>query len=417
MKSVRLRPYQKKLVVSTLKAFASGKRAILIQLPTGGGKTCIAAELAATHLAEGGTVLVIVHRHELAEAMRAAMPEGVTITTIQGLLASGKYPKASLIILDECHHYVGAPEWSAIAQHYMASKRHVARVVGLTATPCRADGAALGTLFDTLIAGPSIHELQAGGWLVPCEVIAPHERQRGLACTPAEAYARYGEDRSAVIFCRDGQHSEDTAADMGPKAVTVASSHSAERREYAFMAHRYGVSPVLCNVHIATEGYDDPAIEVVILARGCSHAGAYLQMVGRALRPAPGKKLATVIDLCGVWDDFGLPDDNRVFSLEGKAISDGETDTCMRKCSACGRVFRAAQFKARTCPGCGTVTPGKPDPAIERAKLERIASELPARRRREYYEQMLATEKKRGYTNGWAALRYQIRFGIPWTGA
>jgi hypothetical protein len=109
---------------------------------------------------------------------------------------------------------------------------------------------------------------------------------------------------------------------------------------------------VLINVFVLTEGFDAPATEVCIIARGCTHTGTYLQMVGRVLRPAPGKTAAILIDLAGVSWSHGLPTEDRAYSLDGKKpISSSGT---LKVCPACGGCY--APDGARECPFCGHVT-------------------------------------------------------------
>jgi hypothetical protein len=175
---------------------------------------------------------------------------------------------------------------------------------------------------------------------------------------------------------------------------------------------RAGELRVLVNVQIHTEGFDDPSVEVVVLASGCAHAGSYLQKVGRALRPSPstGKERALVLDLCGAVHEHGLPDDPREYSLTGRAISTGEDALALRQCQECGGVWRAELFKAATCPRCGFVAPGRPDPRIARARLDAVRATHGAEKRvgalRALYAQAHATGKK----IGWAHFVFQARY-------
>jgi superfamily II DNA or RNA helicase len=99
----------------------------------------------------------------------------------------------------------------------------------------------------------------------------------------------------------------------------------------------------LSNVYVMTEGVDLPAAAVCILARSIGSVGGYLQMVGRILRPALGKPSATLIDLPGISHDHGCPEDERVFSLDGKAIA-----LAVRACKVC-----SCPLNEYPCPRCG----------------------------------------------------------------
>jgi uncharacterized Zn finger protein (UPF0148 family) len=117
---------------------------------------------------------------------------------------------------------------------------------------------------------------------------------------------------------------------------------------------------ILCNVYTLTEGIDVPEAEVCILARSFGHAGTLLQCTGRVLRAHPSKERAVVIDLCGSTNDpaIGLPEDDREYSLDGRAISvvrTGEGSEA-KHCKSCGCVFERWRMTAdgkRQCPECG----------------------------------------------------------------
>ena len=172
---------------------------------------------------------------------------------------------------------------------------------------------------------------------------------------------------------------------------------------------------MLCNVQIATEGYDDPGIGVAILARGVSHAGAWVQIVGRVMRPAAGKSGAVVLDLCGAVHDHGLPDDDRHYSLEGRPLRVGdETLPPLRACPTCGGCYRASLWTDATCPRCGAVAPGRPDPRVQRAALAAVTAERLARRSSEAHVESLRTlaadARERGWKPGAALVRFRQRW-------
>jgi superfamily II DNA or RNA helicase len=364
-------------------------------LPTGAGKTVVLAALISR---TAKRCLVVVHRQELVAQTRAKLEDAgasATVATVQGLLASGSRPEADLAIYDEAHHY-SAREWRSVTEGYPLR-------LGLTATPQRGDGTAL-DVFDRLVVGSTIGELTELGHLVPCDVWAPPGSGATLY-DPAEAYARVGDGRPWVAFCESVPHAEALAAELGGEVVHGGLPDEVRRaRLEAFAA---GATNGLASVHVLTEGWDCPRAEVCLLARGAGSASTYLQMVGRVLRPHPGKTSALLIDCKGSVHRHGLPSQERSWSLEGKAHS--VQTAAVRQCPRCG----ACHEPRPTCPRCGHVYPPPEPPKPTRwERLERIREVATADTRRAYYEAQVAIGKARGYKPGWARYRYKDRYGV-----
>jgi DNA repair protein RadD len=389
-----LRPYQERALSECRRLVGEGYRAPLIVSPTGTGKTRIGASIAAGHLAKGGRVLWLAHRTELIEQARTIVPEGVTIASVQGLLARGERVEASLVVLDEARHYL-ASEFNTVIN--METLR-----VGLDATPERPDGVGLGGLFDCVVEAIGIKEATDLGYLVPCEVIAP-ERPLGpkqLAMHPVEAYQRYGEGRKALVFCSTVSEAKRYAEDFKTEYVT------GERpdREEIVEAYRRGALRVLVNCQILTEGFDDPESAVCILARGCGSPGLFLQMVGRVLRPFPGKSKALLIDLRGVSHIHGRPDDDRIYSLEGRGIKRKLDMPAGSFCPICGAVA--------PCLLCGYEPRGvriTNDPLVRFAGIRRDDEGVREVRLRRWIQEA----RSKGQNEGRAWHRYKGTYGEP----
>jgi DNA repair protein RadD len=372
---VKLREYQSRVIDMTRASYARGRRAPAVVLPTGAGKTVVAAEIIRSSVERGNPVLFLAHRAELIhQSVRKLMAAGVhDVRVIQAASDLGnrtapvavasiptltkwseRMPKASLVIFDECHHAV-ASTWASIANRYGDAK-----LLGLTATPQRGDGKPIGDIFDDLVVGVTMRELVELGHLVPCRVWSPpvNSLDAGeLAISPVDAYRAHGNDGQAVIFCSNREHAERVAQEMTdggyPTGVVHGSLASKERSETLAKLER-GALRAVANVFVLTEGWDSPTVSVCILARKPQHAGTYLQMVGRVLRPAPGKDFATLLDLGGASLEHGPPEMDRVFTLDGKGISKVEREN-IRQCHACGAVFLAAGQSS--CPTCGITFP------------------------------------------------------------
>jgi superfamily II DNA or RNA helicase len=331
-----LRPYQARAVEQIRAAWDAGAERVLCVAPTGSGKTVIGAAATA-----GLDALWLAHRRELvAQAPGRA-------TTVQALL-DGHRPPAEVLVLDEAHHYAaGAPAWLAVASSYP-------RILGLTATPQRADGSALGDLFERLVVAAHYSELIAGGWLVRARVYRPPEELEGLAQRPEAAWRQWAQGRRGFLFFSRVDDARE-AADALPEALAVWGEQAPEERDAALAAFREGTVTALCNVAVLTEGVDVPEASACLLACGCDHAGSYLQRVGRVLRPAPGKTDAIVVDLPGVSHRWGLPDEDRMYSLEGRPIR-AKLEP-LTTCQVCGSTYPSADG---ACPDCGWQRPPEP---------------------------------------------------------
>ena len=149
------------------------------------------------------------------------------------------------------------------------------------------------------------------------------------------------------MFARTVAEAQEYATAFSAAGIATACVHAGtpeDERAHALAQFRSGRVRLLSNVYVMTEGVDLPAASVCILARSIGSVGGYLQMVGRILRPALGKTSATLIDLPGISHDHGCPEDERMFSLEGKAIS-----LVVRACKVCSAPLSAGY----PCPRCG----------------------------------------------------------------
>ncbi len=200
--------------------------------------------------------------------------------------------------------------------------------------------------FDSLVVVSTIKELTALGHLVPCRVIAPEKslRRPNMTHAPVDAYLTHAKGMRTVVFADYIANAEkfvDEFREKGIDAVIVTGEMRDDLRKAAFAAHARGA--VLVNVSVATEGWDSPPTACCILARGCGSVGTFLQIVGRVLRPSPGKTEALLIDLTGrSFYDHGAPDADRTYSLTGKGIRvKGEIDGEQSYCPVCGQPVEA----------------------------------------------------------------------------
>jgi DNA repair protein RadD len=360
---VILRPDQVEIIDETRATFAAGHRVVVLQAPTGFGKTACASYMLG-EAEKRGPALFLAHLDALivdtAERLRNSGlrvgviqadetpdPEArVQVCSIQTLVRRGIRPSARFLILDEGHRVMG-PTVRQLLDGYPE-----ARILLLTATPQRGDGQPLGDIATALISGPKPRELISAGRLVPPIVIGPPTvEEEGVITSPVDAFLRQSPEGTAIVFCANVAHAKETAREFEaasiPAATIVGETPRRQRREIREKLSS-GELRALVGVAVFLEGFDAPEIDTVILARSFGVTGSFLQAIGRGLRPAPGKSRCLVLDLRGSVHLHGLPDEDRVWTLEGTASRRAEKLSALRRCSDCGAIFRPSS----RCPLC-----------------------------------------------------------------
>ena len=250
---IALRPFQHSIVDDIACALADGKRRILVVLPTGGGKTVIAAELFRRAKEQHQTALFLAHRREIISQTSARLTEhgmplgthgiimaerthelrplaSIQVASIDTLHARGirnrtmELPPADIVAFDEAHRVRGRTRENLVKQYPDAT------LLGFTATPVRGDGKGLGDIFEVMIVGSQVAELTGLGFLVPTKVYAPIYRDiaKGVGTAQGDYIIRqlsqrmntaelvgdvvrdwlaHGERRRTVCFCVDVAHS------------------------------------------------------------------------------------------------------------------------------------------------------------------------------------------------------------------
>ena len=384
---MKLRPYQKKLIKSLRKAFFEKHRSVCLQLPTGAGKTIIAAFIAQQRAEEKkGKTLILTHRGEILHQFYETLalvglqqkvgiiaskhppnPHALfQIATIQ-TLARRKLPEARFVIIDEAHH-VRAKTWERIVQHY---KEHKSHILGLTATPARLDGRGLGKIFSYLVCGPSLHDLVKHKYLAPAQAIhiedaidvSDIKRSMGdyakrelaskatkkLSKMQAEHICKHARARKTIFFGVTREHAEMVDAylrKMGLRSAYIDGDTEDKKRQKILQRFATGNIQCLCNVELFTEGLDAPACDTVAMGRPTMSLTLYLQMIGRALRPAQDKK-AIILDMAGNTERHGLHDEPHEWSLtDGIKYPHQPNRDRVQACKRCGHLWRPKSKKA-----------------------------------------------------------------------
>lgn len=395
-------------MTSASSAFRAGHRRVLVQAPTGFGKTVLTSSMMRSAGTRGIRSIFVVHKRELlGQASRAfsanGVPHGiiapgfrrdperlVQVATIGALASQAHALKAPrFVCFDECHH-LPAPGWSSV-QEAFAMAFHI----GLSATPRRLDGRGLRPHFDLMVKGPSVEWLQQRGHLSRCRHFSPRSTldlsgirtrlgdyhtgdlsaavgRSSIDNDAVDAYLRTARGKRTIVFATSLDQSArivDLFISAGVPAEHVDGKTPISERQAAIARFEGGETLVLSNVALFTEGFDVPAIEAVLMLRPTKSLGLYLQMAGRALRPASGKTHAIIIDLVANYSRHGLVEDTREWSLDHPISEPEDHSRRLTVCAACALVAEHRGF----CALCGA--PPKPRRADELALWRELVAD------------------------------------------
>lgn len=437
---ITLRPHQVRYLEANKAAYRQGARAILDVCPTGGGKTIIGCAMVDSAVSvKGRRVGWVTGTRELVSqsaaevgkvcgadavgffaAGRPSNPRApIQVISVQTFASREEVPSnLDILIFDEAHH-CAAETWGGLWQRCP----NVELVMGFTATPQRGDGLGLGRSegsrngFDAMVIETSIQELTRLGILVPCTVIAPNIDKVGpLSKTVLETLQSHGAPGKVpctVIFMgsvKEAYQQTEIIKRAGYSVACVEGSSDISERKRAIAAHKAGDLEVLVNVQALTEGWDNPRCSLCILARGCTNASTYLQIVGRVLRAFPGKTRAVLEDLTGVVWKHRLPESERKFTLHGNGI-ETEKRVSLAQCKTCGGVWLAGTIKCKKCGS--TLAQPRPPRQVKQAETSVVTESrvlATMEMKRAAYFRLVREAKDKGYQPGWAKIRYQVRF-------
>lgn len=447
---MELRPYQQSIIDQVRQAFQDGKRAPIIVSPTGSGKTVMFCAFTQLSRARSKRILILAHRSELLDQISRTLHE---FRIPHSFIAPGRtyYPQAQvqvgsvftvakrlarmaapdLIIIDEAHHGTLKSTWGRVLSTWPAAFR-----IGVTATPARLSGEALGDLFDHLILGPSVADLITQGSLSPFRIWAPPSMDTEGIATRAgdfaqnelailadkpsitgnavDHYLKHAKFKRAVAFCVSRQHAKHVAEQFSKAGIvseSIDGSLASDTRASLIKNFKDGVIQVLTSCDLISEGMDIPAIECAILLRPTKSLTLALQQIGRALRPYPGKEYAVILDHAGNVHRHGLPDEPRDWTLAGRIKSGGEYKVPIRICPMC---FGANRGGVMVCAYCGHRFLIEAREVEQRqGTLEELNGQLllKLKKKREQgmaqsFGDLVALAKQRGYKNptGYAAV-------------
>lgn len=414
---MRLRPYQSEALNSVLSAMRKERFILLQAATGAGKTILFSEIIRRCMTEYSMRVGVVAHRELLVRQARdklmAVWPEGagqvgiacssaekrvdieapVIIGSPQTIVSRlGSMPPLHLVIIDECHR---VPPRTEKSQYRTLLERLEGyypklRVLGVTATPYRlghgfiyGDACRPGAenWWTELQYSISIADLQEQGFLVPYKAKESADIDEDLKSVRTDkgefntvelselmgrdihigsavsAYEQYGKDRAHVavfaVSISHAQRLECAFRAQGISAACVHSGMSGMERRATLRAFERGEIRVVCNVGVLTEGWDCTAVDCMLMCRPTMSPALFVQMVGRGLRPHPGKKDCLVLDLSGNFRRHGDPN-NPIVDIPTGQRGKKRDNNAMKTCPECKNI---CQPNAPVCEECGFAFP------------------------------------------------------------
>jgi len=449
---ITMRPYQAKAINDVYQCWEDGKQFVVLVMPTGSGKSATLCEIARIERDSGQVLLILAHRRELitqlshtlarnglmhnilaaTNTVKAAHKQQILefgksfvtptskvfVGSVQSIKPSvianfSKYKDKLTVIQDEFHHATKKSKtWGGILTPLDDAG---AKGLGVTATPCRADGQGLSRetdgYGDCMVLGPTARQLMDMKYLSDYRIFSPPSdlnlnevlvskttgdyQENSLKAEIGKShivgdivdqYLRIAKGKPGLTFTVGVEMAERVAEQYrakGVPAIALSGKSEDSERDNAIKDIASGKILQIVNDMLFTEGTDIPCVEVVTFARPTQSYGLYCQMFGRALRVSPGKTHAIIIDHVGNVARHGLPDAKREWSLDRREKrGSGEAENTTRTCvdhkvdgvvtaQGCYSVFE--RF-LKVCPFCGLEI-RTPTPA-ERTGPEHVDGDL-----------------------------------------
>lgn len=446
---ITLRDYQQNVVDGIYNSWQNGNRNVCAVLSTGGGKTQIFSSIVADFTKQNRHCAIVAHRNELVSQASCTLAswgvkhriiasnstiaqitrkhralfgksfvsptELTAVIGVDTLISRYESLKAwaeqiSLWVQDENQHLLKNNKWGKAIGMFKN-----AYGLGVTATPCRADGQGIGSIadgfMDDMVIGPTMRSLIDRGFLADYEILCPKSdlkvddsqlsangdwsnqtlrkaaKKSKIVGDVVQNYIKYAFNRKAIVFATDVETANEISKDFnehGIKAVSLNGTSQASYREQSLELFYAGDIKVLVNVDLFDEGFSVDDCDVVIMARPTASLGKYLQICGRALRPAPGKT-ALIIDHVSNVIRHGLPDMPREWSLDRRQKrAKAERNPDEIELTVCKNCLKPYEKFRTVCPYCGA-EPALPEPRsrsiemvegdlilLDRAALERM---------------------------------------------
>jgi superfamily II DNA or RNA helicase len=435
---LKLRDYQEELVNGIKQSMIAGNHSIIVQSPPRSGKTVVMAHIAKGATDKNNKVLFFSHRKEINEQVYKTFENNevnmnlVTIGGVQSLVRKlDKLDEPTIILIDEAHHSK-ATSYKKIIDYFPNAYKLL-----FTGTPIRLDGSGFDDIAEAIVLGKSVKWLQEHGRIAPFKYYAPlminesalkkraGEFTKGSVDETMKTviygdvikhYEKLAKGKQAIVYTHSVEASENVSKafnEAGYNSIAVSGKTPREARETAMRAFRNGDLKIMVNCELFTEGIDLPNVDVCIMLRPTQSLSLYLQFAMRALNPREGKT-AIIIDHVGNVERFGLPNQDREWSLQG-IVKKKQTakigEPTVRVCEKCFATFWSSE---RTCPDCGFTNPptAKEIEIMREAELTEIneQKQQKIKKRVETYitadmcrnmDELKEYRDQHGYKNGW----------------
>ena len=359
----RLRPYQQDVKDKIFTLWKSEKN-VMLQMPTGAGKTILFSSVINDIIkVPDSKILIIAHRKELLDQIsshlskyniehgiiasnkKRSLEKNVQVASIQTLTHKNneeitKSFVPDFIVIDEAHHTL-ANTYDQLWKLYPRSWK-----LGVTATPCRINGAPFTNHFSELISSLSVKELIEKGFLSDYTFYTENpdsDLSKAILSIKKKSstgdyriddllqnlnverhvkklvlsYSTYANGLKGIVYCISIEHAHNICEaykNIGVVAEYIDSKTPKTEREQIVQDFKDGKIQVLVNVDIFSEGFDCPDVEFIQMARPTWSLSKYMQQVGRGLRTSPGKDKTIILDNAGMYARFGLPSDTRLWN-------------------------------------------------------------------------------------------------------
>jgi len=447
-----LRDYQLRGIEMLRDSLRRGKRRPVLQLPTGAGKTLLSAALIDRALAKGQRCIFTVPRISLVDqTVDAFLRQGVSqvgviqqahemtdrsrpvqVASIDSLMRRD-IPPAGLVIVDEAHlqrdflyEWMRRSEWQRVP------------FIGLSATPWTKG---MAKHWDDLVVVSTTEKMIEAGYLSPFRAFAPSSpdltgvgTERGdyvvkqlsavmdqpkLVADVVTTWLERGEDRPTLCFAVDRSHAKHLQQKFQAAGVPtgyVDAYSKPEDRALLEKQFRSGEIRVACSVGVLTTGVDWD-VRCISLARPTKSEMLYVQMIGRGLRPAPGKDHLLLLDHSDSTLRLGFPDQIHHNALDDgnpRNKADKDRIALPKPCPSCHYLKPP---KMAVCPSCGfRAEHGPKAQEVQDGELIEITAKNPQAltlaRKGEIYGQLKAVARKRGYSSGWASHKFREMTGV-----
>ena len=443
-----LRGYQRSAIDRVRAEVSAGCKRVMLQLPTGGGKTAIAGEIVRRALERGNRVAFTVPAISLIDQTVESFGETgiVDIGVVQAdhpltrpsarvqicsvdTLVRRRKPDVQLVIVDEAHrHSKAIIRWMEHCPDVI--------FIGLSATPWSKN---LGKIYQKLVVAGTTADMIEQGYLSPFRVFAPshpdlsgvktvagdyHEGQLGeamdkppLIADIVRTWLELGAGEPTLVFAVNRAHAKHIQREFesaGVHAGHIDAYTPSHERDMIAQAFSDGSQRVVVNVGCLTTGVDWD-VRCIVLARPTRSEILFSQIIGRGLRNAPGKKELTIIDHSDTHLRLGFVTDIHHETLDMGKRSESKTERKEPLPKECPKCHFLKPAKVGTCPSCGFKPEKQSDVEVVDGELVEITGKkkkYTAGEKQDWYSQLMWIAGDKGYKRGWVSHKYREKFGV-----